>query len=174
MSLFTKITDKFKSKSDKTLDTHKYRRSKSEIKLNAPMNHVPEKNIGPQLMQMSGVINPIAPVSPIIYLLKSPANHVYVAVKYKNLTDNTYTCISSYDSIHPEIIRINSSWSVSLLDYNAFKQLYDINLYQLQHRNKSIEYVHAACLELDYVILSGDDAGRIITNCPVFYNIDSK
>lgn len=166
MSLFTKLTKKLKSKSDTSLEPNKITRTKTELNLDQNLHpkQPPDINCMNQL-RLSGFISTNIPA---IFILRSPENLIYLAVKHYDGNDK-YTCLSQ-QNLRPEILNVTPQWKIHPFDFNIFKQMYSIECYQLLHSDNSIEWVYVLRLLCEHVILSGKNTGRIICNCPIYYD----
>jgi hypothetical protein len=164
MSLLSRLSKKNKTKSgndnisDKLSDklSGKLYHSKSEVALQ-PQN----------TLSTSGLLYPVPPAT---YIIRSPMNNIYIAVKHATTDNDIFTIMSD---IHPDIVKINLDWRIAPFDFNLVKRLYDVDSRQFMHSDGSIEWLYVLPLRSKQIILSGRDAGRILSDTPVYYDPNS-
>jgi hypothetical protein len=102
---------------------------------------------------------------PNIYLLRSPVDIIYIAVKNKLAGVNTFTRIS-IDFVANRILYVDGFWKISHISYDVFQQLYDTSILPIIGTSVVPELVHVVSSVDCYIILSGQYEGTIISCMP--------
>lgn len=102
---------------------------------------------------------------PNIYLLRSPVDIIYIAVKSKIAGSNTFTRIS-IDFVANRILYVDGFWKISRISYDVFQQLYDTSILPIIGTSVVPELVHVVSSVDCYIILSGQYEGTIISCMP--------
>lgn len=104
-------------------------------------------------------------VTPNIYLLRSPVDIIYVAVKNKLAGNNVFTRIS-VDFVANRLLYVDGFWKCSLISYDVFQRLYATSIMPIIGTSVTPELVHVVSSIDCYIILSGQYEGTVISCMP--------
>lgn len=187
MSLFLRLARKHKGSSAPQLDTQVKqtpvlsrhnsdkvisRRTTQQLQRKISVNNLTEKNDPTpiyicdsieynQQIEHPHISQQMKYVDPIIYLLRSPFNVLYLAIKNKCAGADIFTRISN-DFTSNRFLYTDNFWKITYVSYNTFQQLYHTSLMNVTGSDGIIEPSHVVSLSDCHIILTGRYEGTII------------